>query len=285
MPVTFQAEVQGVKAFCASKSRSGCSSSRSAPTGTGGVARVGVRTASYDASDSSAVAAWRRMAPMASPNSGPLSACPRSPSHRVSGRSRCSRPGGAGESAVRTAQQVSKTGTASWLIGTGTSSTVWPSDSSRREASSHACRTSGCTSTSAITGSTNRAIRSRPGSWSQASRNVPAGGAKYGSPGRRPASTSSSAAASRTVRAIGPAVARPTGSPYIGEPLIRPRDGLNPTSPQHEAGIRIEPPPSEPCATGTSRAATAAAAPPEEPPAVRVRSHGVTLGGRPSGSV
>ena len=47
----------------------------------------------------------------------------------------------------------------------------------------------------------------------------------------------------------------------------------------------MEPPPSEPCATGTSPAATAAAAPPEEPPAIRVRSQGVTEGGLPSGSV
>ncbi len=47
----------------------------------------------------------------------------------------------------------------------------------------------------------------------------------------------------------------------------------------------MDPPPSEPCATGTSPAATAAAAPPDEPPAIRVRSHGVTAGGSPSGSV
>ena len=80
-------------------------------------------------------------------------------------------------------------------------------------------------------------------------------------------------------------MARPTGSPYIGWPLIRPRVGLSPTNPQHDAGIRIEPPPSEPCATGTRPAATAAAAPPEEPPAIRVRSHGVTAGGATAGSV
>ena len=82
-----------------------------------------------------------------------------------------------------------------------------------------------------------------------------------------------------------PAVASPTGSPYLGAPLIRPRDGLSPTRPQHDAGIRIDPPPSEPGATGSRPAATAAAAPPEEPPAVRVVSHGVTAGGATSGSV
>ena len=51
----------------------------------------------------------------------------------------------------------------------------------------------------------------------------------------------------------------------------RPRLGLRPTRPQQAAGMRIEPPPSLPCATGTMPAATAAAEPPEEPPGVRVR--------------
>ncbi|GAA0977065.1 hypothetical protein GCM10009562_21170 [Nocardioides aquaticus] len=111
------------------------------------------------------------------------------------------------------------------------------------------------------------------------------GGAQVGSPGRRPAITSRSAAAARSARARVPAVARPTGSPYDGQPLIRPRVGFSPTRPQQEAGIRIDPPPSDPCATGTRPAATAAAAPPDDPPAIRVRSHGVTAGGRPSGSV
>ena len=35
MPVTFQAEVHGVKAFCASKSAAGSSSFLMAPTGSG----------------------------------------------------------------------------------------------------------------------------------------------------------------------------------------------------------------------------------------------------------
>src|SRR6478672_1407024 len=55
----------------------------------------------------------------------------------------------------------------------------------------------------------------------------------------------------------------------------RPRDGFNPKSPQHDAGMRIDPPPSEPCAKGSTPAATAAAAPPEEPPGVREVSHGL----------
>ena len=38
--------------------------------------------------------------------------------------------------------------------------------------------------------------------------------------------------------------------------------------------MRTEPPPSEPCASGSTPAATAAAAPPDEPPGVREVSHG-----------
>jgi hypothetical protein len=54
----------------------------------------------------------------------------------------------------------------------------------------------------------------------------------------------------------------------------RPRVGFIPTSPQQAAGMRIEPPPSDPVAHGTSPAATADAEPPEEPPVVRLRSQG-----------
>src|SRR3954468_18405375 len=129
-------------------------------------------------------------------------------------------------------------------------------------------------------------MRSRPGASSQADRKDSAGGgAQQGSPTAGPAITSSIAAASRTVRASGPAVPRPTGSPYMGPPLIRPRDGLSPNIPQQLAGIRMDPPPSEPWATGSSPAATAAAAPPLEPPAIRSRSHGVRAAGALSGSV
>jgi hypothetical protein len=46
-------------------------------------------------------------------------------------------------------------------------------------------------------------------------------------------------------------------------------------SPHTAAGIRSEPSPSFPCATGTIADATAAAAPPDDPPGVRRRSHGL----------
>ncbi len=67
-------------------------------------------------------------------------------------------------------------------------------------------------------------------------------------------------------------------SPSSGAGEMRPRAGLSPTSPQQAAGIRIEPPPSVPCATGTMPAATAAAEPPDEPPGVRPASQGLCVG-------
>ena len=48
--------------------------------------------------------------------------------------------------------------------------------------------------------------------------------------------------------------------------------------PQKEAGIRIDPPPSEPSATAHNPSATAAALPPEEPPAFLPGANGVLVG-------
>ena len=89
---------------------------------------------------------------------------------------------------------------------------------------------------------------------------------------------SSIAAASRTVRASGPLVPSPVTSPPNGALLIRPRLGLIPNRPFMLAGMRIDPPPSLPCANGTSPAATATAAPPLEPPASRDGSQGQRAG-------
>ena len=52
----------------------------------------------------------------------------------------------------------------------------------------------------------------------------------------------------------------------------RPTEGRKPTTLQKAAGLRSEPPVSEPLATGTSPQANATAAPPEDPPHVFVRS-------------
>ena len=57
----------------------------------------------------------------------------------------------------------------------------------------------------------------------------------------------------------------------------RPSEGFIPESPQAADGMRIEPPPSEPVASGTIPAASAAAVPPEEPPGVWSRFHGLRV--------
>ena len=122
-------------------------------------------------------------------------------------------------------------------------------------------------------------MRSRRGSRAAQAENGTSGsGSGRTSPGIGCAIASSIAAASRTVRARDPSPASPVQSLPTGPALTRPRLGLNPTIPQQLAGMRMDPPPSLPSASGTSRAATAAAAPPLDPPALRVRSHGVRAG-------
>ena len=53
--------------------------------------------------------------------------------------------------------------------------------------------------------------------------------------------------------------------------------GRMPTTPQKLAGLRNEPPMSEPCASQAMPVASAAAAPPEEPAAERDRSQGLRV--------
>src|ERR1700736_3589206 len=57
----------------------------------------------------------------------------------------------------------------------------------------------------------------------------------------------------------------------------RPIEGLKPTTLQNAAGLRREPPVSEPLATGTIPQANATAAPPEDPPQVFVKSQGLCV--------
>ena len=98
--------------------------------------------------------------------------------------------------------------------------------------------------------------------------------------------TSSTPAASRTVRVTDPSIVPPAhDSPVTGPWLTRPRVGLSPTSPHSLAGMRMEPPPSLACATATMPAATAAADPPDEPPVEWPGSHGLRAGGKLRGSV
>src|SRR5580704_3770573 len=74
-------------------------------------------------------------------------------------------------------------------------------------------------------------------------------------------------------------------SPYWGASELRPRVGLRPTRPQHDAGIRMDPPPSLACAAGTMPEATAAAEPPDEPPVEWSVCHGLRVGPNRCGSV
>src|SRR5258708_32004585 len=67
---------------------------------------------------------------------------------------------------------------------------------------------------------------------------------------------------------------RPQPPPRSGPSGLRARLGFNPNTPDAEAGMRIEPPPSLACAKGRMRAATAAPAPPDEPPDECARLHG-----------
>src|SRR5918912_557843 len=88
---------------------------------------------------------------------------------------------------------------------------------------------------------------------------------------------SSMSARSATVRPSGPftdSVGQPLNPGCLG---TTPNVGLWPATPQNDAGMRIEPPPSVPSAPGTMPAATAAPDPPLEPPGVRSVAHGLRV--------
>src|SRR5947207_11389457 len=73
-------------------------------------------------------------------------------------------------------------------------------------------------------------------------------------------------AVSRTVR-LRPASTRRGHAGLTKFPgSSRPRDAFKPNRAQCDAGIRIDPPPSVPCASGNTPAATHAADPPLDPP-------------------
>src|SRR5207237_4833498 len=111
-------------------------------------------------------------------------------------------------------------------------------------------------------------------------------GATYGAPRSGPWVASRSAALSRTLRVRACSTAMPCHpSPTYGPIGFRPRVGLSPKTPQHEAGMRIDPPPSPPCAMGTIPDATAAAEPPLDPPGVYAVFQGLRVGPYSRGSV
>ena len=79
-----------------------------------------------------------------------------------------------------------------------------------------------------------------------------------------------------TFLAIGPTVSMLGASGHTPVSGIRPQVVLRPAIPQHAAGIRIEPPVSEPYETSASPLATATAEPLDEPPGTRSGSSGLT---------
>src|ERR1700710_2850863 len=99
-----------------------------------------------------------------------------------------------------------------------------------------------------------------------------------GSLASAPAIRPSSSAQSSTVRASGPTVSSDCDSGIAPARLIRPTVVLRPVTPQKCAGIRIEPPVSEPSAANVRRAATAAPDPEDEPPVTRSKAHGLYTG-------
>src|SRR6516164_6226672 len=92
-------------------------------------------------------------------------------------------------------------------------------------------------------------------------------GSESGSAGCSPLIASSNNARSSTLRAIGPCNVRLRSILKAGLCATRPMLGRRPTTPQKLAGLRSEPPMSEPWASQAIPVASATAAPPEEPAA------------------
>src|SRR5712664_2705753 len=96
-----------------------------------------------------------------------------------------------------------------------------------------------------------------------------------GSSASAPAIRPSSNAQSSAVRASGPTVSSDCDNGIAPARLMRPTVVFNPVTPQKCAGIRIEPPVSDPNAANVKRAATAAPDPDDEPPVTRSKPHGL----------
>ena len=99
---------------------------------------------------------------------------------------------------------------------------------------------------------------------------------RSGRPATGPAMTSSSSAHRPRSRRAGPSsTGRSTTA--SGRDRSSPPVGFSPTSPQKAAGMRIEPPPSVPVASGARPAEIAAPAPPLEPPGDHSCAHGLRV--------
>src|ERR1700681_1592070 len=169
----------------------------------------------------------------------------------------------------------SRTGSSSKTVSISTTSI--PSDSRRATARSHSDRTSSSRGAYPRVGDHATLVGSRA-PFSAAGHDASGLGSERMSVGSGPTATSRAATTSAIRRAMGPLVDRSGQSDPCTPPEgTRPSEGLTPLSPQHDAGIRIEPPPSDPVARGTMPEAMAAAEPPDEPPGVWARFHGLEV--------
>src|ERR1700761_301969 len=160
------------------------------------------------------------------------------------------------------------------------STSVAPVPANRSTAAANARLTSG--STAANAPSTENATRnpvrpSRAPAAAAAAKSRSPPGYDMSSAASTPAMTSSSVAASRTLRVSGPMIDSVFHPGNHGSLGTRPKVDLTPTKPQYDAGMRTEPPPSVPMASGVIPAATDAPAPPLEPPGVRSRFQGLRV--------
>src|SRR5579859_4458428 len=96
-----------------------------------------------------------------------------------------------------------------------------------------------------------------------------------GSAESAPAIRPSRTAQSSTVRASGPTVSSDWDNGIAPARLTRPTVVFKPVTPQKCAGMRIEPPVSDPSAAKVSRAATAAPDPDDDPPVMRSSAKGL----------
>src|SRR5262245_59106575 len=156
--------------------------------------------------------------------------------------------------------------------GRGASTTWLPTDSIVRMTASTATTHAGSTWIPSTGGSTSTPIlRPTGGPCVRAlTRDRLRGGGDHHAAGSWRASTSRAAAWSVTERVSPPSVAKPWPSTLAL--VTRPRVGLSPTRPLHDAGTRIDPP-SAACAIGAIPAATDTPAPLDDPPGVRSGSH------------
>ena len=106
---------------------------------------------------------------------------------------------------------------------------------------------------------------------------LPGSAIEIGARGSGPARTLNSRATSSTVRPIGPSTDSGYQALKLGHAGTRPAAGRKPTTLQKLAGLRSEPPRSEPSAIGTMPQASATAAPPLLPPQVFEASHGLRV--------